>query len=144
MFIDRNLLFSDEQAVTATADATRSVPLLKAREIAAPGVDLWLILCVTETFDSAGEAATLTVTLTTDDNSGLSSDADLQVMLSLIPEASLVQGYTRRIKVQPDLAWQTYAGLRYNAGTENFTAGKCTAFLTTQPHFWKAYDAVEG
>lgn len=144
MFIDRNLVFSDEQAVTATADATLKPPLQTARDIVGPAVDLWLVFIVTETFDSAGEAATLTVTLTTDDNSSLSSDTDLQVMLSLITEATLVQGYTRLIKVQPGLAWETYAGLRYNAGTENFTAGKCTAFLTTQPQFWKAYDAEEG
>jgi hypothetical protein len=142
MIIDRNLLFSDEQALTATADAARSVPLKDARDIA-NGVPLYLVFQVVETLDSAGEAATLTLTLTTDDNSGLSSDADLRTLATTIPEASLVQGYRRVFKIDPELAWQTYAGLRYNVGTENFTAGKVTAFLTTDPEVWKAYESAQ-
>lgn len=142
MIIDRNMRFSEQQAITATADATDSVPLQTARDIAATQ-PLYFCFHVTETFDSAGEAATLTATLTTDDNEDLTSDADLQTLLSLIAEATLVAGYRRAILVQPELAWQTFAGLRYTVGTENFTAGKATAFLTTNPEIWKAYESAQ-
>ncbi len=140
MIFDRNLLFSEEQAITATADSTLKPDLTVARDIGKTS-DLWLVFIVTETFDSAGEAATLQIGLTTDDNSSLSSDTVLQDMPAVIPEATLVQGYKLIRKLSPG-AYERYLGLVYTVGTENFTAGKCTAFITDKPDDWKAYPGV--
>jgi hypothetical protein len=137
MLIDRNLRFADEQALTATADGALVVDLKDVRDIGISNVGI--VFCVTETLDSAGEAATLTLTLTTDDNSSLTSDTDIQVLASTIAEASLVAGYKRFFWIQPGLAFERYLGMRFNAGTENFTSGKVSAFITTQPELYKQY-----
>jgi hypothetical protein len=138
MYIDRNLRFADEQALTATADGATTVDLTVARDIGI-SPDVYVVFVVTETLDSAGEAATLTIALTTDDNSTLTSDTSIQTLASAIAEASLVAGYKRVFKVQPGLAFERYLGIVFTVGTENFTSGKVSCFLTTEPELYRQY-----
>lgn len=138
MIVDDNLKFAIEQALTASADAPDAVDLKDIRDIG-NSPDIHVVFSVKETFDSAGDTATLTLTLTTDDNEDLSSDTDIQTLASLIPQADLVAGYLRVFKIQSNDDFEQFLGLRCTVGTENFTAGKYNAFVTTQPEKWKAY-----
>ncbi len=138
MYIDRNLRFSDEQALTATADGAAVVDLMVARDIGKSS-DVFIVFCVTETLDSAGEGATLTIALVTDDNASLTSDTAIQTLATTIAEASLVAGYKRVFKIQPGLAFERYLGLVYTVGTENFTSGKVSAFITNDPEDYRTY-----
>lgn len=137
MDIDRNLLFCEELAVTATADLTTKPDTLVARNISALG-KMFLVVLVTEAFTSGG-ATTLDLTLTTDDNGSLSSDTDIQKMTPApIPKAQLTLGAKFVIPLV-GAAYERYLGLRADVATGPFTAGKLTAFLTNKPADWKAY-----
>ena len=137
MYIDRNLRFLDDTAVTVTADAPLVPDLGIGRDIGI-SPEVYVVLVVTETFLAAG-AATLDVILTTDDNATLTSDTDVQTLLSAIGKATLVQGYKRAFRVQPGIVWERYAGVRFVVATGPFTAGKATIFLTTQPELYRQY-----
>ncbi len=139
MYIDRNLRFADEQALTATADGAAVVDLKDARDIGISS-DVFIVFCVTETLDSAGEGATLSIALTTDDNSSLSSDTSIQTLTpTALAEAVLVAGYKRVFKIQPGLAFERYLGLVFTVGVESFTSGKVSAFITNDPEIYRQY-----
>lgn len=136
MLLDSQLQFSAAQALTATAVSSNIIDLgplggLTAntiRDIGA-GEELHLSILVTTVLDSAGEAATLTVTLESDDNTGLTS-ATTHWTSSSIAEATLAAGYwiAQGIIIPPG-AYQRYVGLRYTVGVESFTSGNVSAWL---------------
>ncbi len=137
MDIDRNLLICEELAVTVTADLTTKPDILVGRDIGKLG-KLFLVVLVTEAFLAAG-AATLDLTLTTDDNSALSSDTDLQkVTPAPIPKANLTLGAKFILPLAPG-SYERFLGVRADVATGPFTAGKLTAFLTDKPADWKPY-----
>lgn len=137
MLLDAYNQFSNAQALTATAVSANIIDLGPLggsptanliRDIGA-GEELHLSILVTTVLDSAGEAATLTVTLESDDNTGLSS-ATTHWTSGSIAEATLAAGYwvAQGIIIPPG-AYQRYLGLRYTVGTENFTSGNVSAWL---------------
>lgn len=137
MDIDRNLLFCEELAVTVTADLTSKPDISVARDIGKLG-KMFLVVLVTEAFTSGG-ATTLDLTLTTDDNSALSSDTDIQkVTPAPIPKANLTLG-AKFIIPLTGANYERYLGMRADVATGPFTAGKLTAFLTDKPADWKPY-----
>ena len=138
MYIDRGLLMSEAQALTATAFSTSKPGLDTARDIG-KSMDIWLVLIVTTTFTSAG-ATTLDIDLVTDDTVGMASPVVLQKLVGApIPKASLVQGFKRVVKLDPG-AYETFIGLNYTVATGPFTAGNITAFITNAPEDWRAYN----
>lgn len=138
MYIDRGLLLSETQAITATALATTKPDLGAIRDIG-KSHNMWLVLLVTTTFVSAG-ATTLDVDLVADDNVGMSSPATLQKLVATpIPKASLVQGFKLVRKLDPG-AYEQFIGLNYTVATGPFTAGNITAFITDKPEDWRSYN----
>lgn len=105
------------------------------------GADLDFVVQVDTTATSGG-AATLAVSLATDDNSSLSSPTKL-VTSPAIAVASLTAGATVfRVKV-PAGTYERYIGVVQTTGVAAFTAGKINAFLTSDTANWKPYaDAV--
>jgi outer membrane cobalamin receptor len=126
MLLDAQLLFSDLQAVTATANSTNLIDTLAARDIAA-GEDLYVTCVVTTTTVSAG-STTLTITLETDDNSSFSSATTLYTT-SAIPKATLVAGY-RALAFKLPRYTERYLRLVYTVAVADFSAGKFLAGLT--------------
>lgn len=138
MLIDTQLLMSDAQAVTSTGDtaSTNIIDLGASRDVG-PGSELDVIVTVNEGVASAG-AATVTFKVQTDDNSGFSSPTDLMVT-GAIGKASLPQGAMPvRIKLPPGV--ERYLRVVYTVGAAALTAGKFTAFLTSeQVDSWRVY-----
>ena len=137
MIMDSQLLFSDEQAVTAAADSTNVVDLGVARDIGIS--DLWLFLLVTETMDDTGDDSTLAVTLVTDDNAALSSDS---VVMSLVTIPALTAAgtiYFWRIPTEILVAYERYLALAYTPGNGNLSAGKFTAGIVKDIQHWTAF-----
>jgi hypothetical protein len=126
MLLDAQLLFSDLQALTATANSTNVIDTLAARDIAA-GEDLYVVCVVTTTTVSAG-SSTLTITLETDDNVSFSSATTLYTT-SAIAKATLVAGY-RALSFKLPRYTERYLRLVYTVATADFTAGKFLAGIT--------------
>lgn len=137
MILDANLIFSENQAVTATAISQNVVRLPNAgivpyegarmaRNIG-PGNEIPLLVQVTTSFATL---TSLTITLETADNDALSTNPQVIFTSGAIPAASLVRGYRLPIRVFPDFALRDFLGLRYTIGGSNATAGAITAAIT--------------
>lgn len=129
MIIDRQNLFSDGQAITATADSTNIIDLGAARM--GEGGSMQLNLQVEEAFTAAG-AATLTITMLTDDNEAFSS-AQTIYNSGAIGKATLVKGYRIPGLTSLPAGVERYVKLVYTVATGPMTAGKINAALVLAP-----------
>ncbi len=122
MLIDDKHVFSDDQAITATAVSTNT--LLFGEDDIGKGEPVFAVVQVTEQFDSGADDGTLTITLQHND----SGWADLR-STAAIAELTLAPGYQVEIAVPPD----TKGELRLNytvAGSGDFTEGVVFAYLS--------------
>lgn len=122
MILDKQLLLSDEQAITADADSENVVDLSVASRDIGAGRQLYVVVIVDETF--AG-GTSLAIQLETGSTTALGTiisitDTFLQAVLTA-GRAPIV------IPIPPGIAEQ-YIGLHYD-DTGEFTAGKVTAFI---------------
>lgn len=132
MIFDRQTLLSDQQAITVTAPSTNVIGLgPKAtglvRDIG-KGKQIPLLIQVTEAFAAAG-AATLTVTLETDDTAGFGSPTVVWTSPA-IPKATLVPGYVIIPEYIPRGTNEEFLRVNYTVGTGPMTAGKIVAGVT--------------
>lgn len=132
-------IFSDEQALLATADSESLLDFgagydafgaAVAQPELAEGKPLWLNIVVTTVLDSAGKAATLTVTLVTGTTTSPSTTA---LSTAAIAEASLVDGYCI-LSVPLPMGLKRYNKLTYTVGTEDFTGGNVSAWIGMEPY----------
>ena len=134
MIIDTQALFSDDQAVTATAVSSNIIDLgatgtvvggssALGRDIG-KGTPIELLIQWTAAATAAG-AATGTVDLETDDNSSFSSATTLATT-GAIGKATLVAGHQMKIHYMPRGA-ERYIRLNYTVATGPLTAGAVTA-----------------
>ena len=133
MYQDYNLTFSQAQAITATTEATNYVDALALGD--AELVNVNLVVSTDQAFASADGTGTLTISLYT---SSVGDQADVTLytspaltitQLNALAQTALVVG------IQVPRGILRYLGLEYTVGTESFTAGHVTAFLT--------YDSVQ-
>src|SRR5574340_1415043 len=98
MYIDKNLEFSDAQAVTSTAISSNVYDLFSmseggnASEITPNsrldvglGEDLWLVVYTQTTATDTSSDATLTISLETADDAGLSANAQVVYSTDALP-----------------------------------------------------------
>lgn len=133
MIFDSTALFSDAQAVTATAASTNLIDLKAngtvygaaaalSRDLG-KGNDVPILVQVVETFATL---TSLTVTVETDDNASFSS-AKTAWTSPAIPAATLVAGYKFPINCLPFGTDERYVRLKYTVAGTDATAGKITA-----------------
>lgn len=136
MILDKQALFSDAQAITASAASTNqydcgatgtpsgsSVPLKFDLGIS----DIPLLIQVVEDFATL---TSLTVTIQTDSDVAFGSPATAWTS-GAIPVASLKAGYKFAAIFAPLTTNERYVRLNYTVGGSNATAGKITAGFTT-------------
>jgi hypothetical protein len=138
MILDTTLLFSENQAVTATAISTNVIQFpangIVVGEAAAvarnlgPGNELPIMIQVTEAFATA---TSITFSLESSAAAGLTS-ATVHWTSAAIPIATLVPGYKLPIRIMPDGTMLQFLGMRYTVGGASATAGKVTAALGTE------------
>jgi hypothetical protein len=138
MIFDSTNLFSDAQAITATAVSTNVIDFgatdtpkhavnAITRDVG-KGRAVDLFIQSVEDFDSAANDGTLTVTLELDAAEAFGGGADQSIDLGTFAEADLVAGFRVPIHKLPLTTSLRYARLAYTvAGSGNFTAGKVTA-----------------
>lgn len=132
MIFDQQTLLSDAQAITVTAVSTNVIDLgpIKTgivRDIG-KGKQIPLLVQVVEAFTAAG-AATLTVSLQTDDNEAFSSAKTVWTSPALAL-ADLVAGKVIIPEYIPRGTNERYMRLNYAVATGPMTAGKVTAGVT--------------
>lgn len=144
MYVDKQAEFSDAQAVTATAVGTNVMDLVSnssgknpIRDIGT-GQDVYLVVSTTTQPTAAG-AATVTVTLESDDNPALSSPT-IHFTSKAFSLAEMAPGNGLVAIKLPAGNYERYLGVRYTVGTGPLTAGNFDAFLTTDVASWRAYD----
>lgn len=126
MIRDDQLMFSDNQAITATANSTNVIDLTAA----APGIlhagePLHIDARVTESFATA---TSVNVSVVTADNAALSSNPVTLAQTGAIAIATLVAGYEIPLQFLQGTA-KKYLGLVYTVAGSNATAGKISAGL---------------
>ena len=131
---DLQLTFADGQAVTATAISENVVQWSAngtvygaaaaiTRDIG-DGTPVPLLVQVTETFATL---TSLTITLESADNAGLSTNAVVHWSSGAIVAADLVAGKQVPIRFLPKDIEKEFLGLRFTVTGSNATAGKITA-----------------
>lgn len=131
MIIDKNLLFSDAQVITATARSTNVIDLgaiAAGSNLGKGNEDVEVLVQVVTAFDSSANDGTLVVALCTDSDETISNGSVLH-QTAAIAEAIMVAGYQFSLGRVP-VNTLRYLDLNYTvAGSGNFTAGKITAGL---------------
>jgi hypothetical protein len=135
MIFDRTLLFSNAQAITATAESTDALDLLAVGRAYGHAADLGrdvakstpipFLVQVVETFDTAGEAGTLQIDIELDSTETFTPDKTIP--LGTFLEADLVAGFKIPWSQLPEGISYRYMRLKYTVASGPFTAGKITA-----------------
>lgn len=133
MIFDQTNMFSDAQAVTASAASQNVIALgpiaSGVKRDIGKGVNTPLLIQVVEDFDSAADDGTLTVALQMDSSETFTPDKSID--LGTFNEADLVAGYQLPIQNVPKQVDLEFIRLFYTVGgSGNFTAGKLTAGIT--------------
>lgn len=137
MILDNNLLFSNAQAITSTADSS-VLDLGVARNLGI-GEQLFLFVLITEAFaDGSGTDATCTISLNTDDNASLSSDTARRTLFTISHGATA--GTIYYIPLTPE-TYERYAALVYTVANGPFSTGKITAGIVKDIQAFTAYAA---
>ena len=126
MLVDKELLLSNEQSLTATAVSTYSVNLGAVRDVG-KGKQLFVVVVIDTAVAVADAAKTLAISLITDDAEGLGSATTI-LTLPTIAGSLLTAGRTPIVIAIPPGIAEQYLGLTYTLST-TFTAFKVTAFV---------------
>lgn len=125
MYLDKELLFSDAQAITAAAGSTNTIDLNEVRDIGT-GHPLKIVLVVDTTFADSGSNSTLTVALEGDSTESFTPDGtqDLGTIPALTEAGTKFEFY-----LDPGAAplQYRYIRLKYTPNNGNLSAGAVTA-----------------
>ena len=119
MILDYENMFSNDQAITATAVSANVVDLGPE---AGDGAGRKVAIAVTEDFATL---TSLTIALQTDDVEAMSGATDV-LTTEAFPAAELVVGKVIEVPV-PSMVMERYTRLNFTVGGSNATAGKVKA-----------------
>lgn len=137
MYIDAQNLFSDSQAITASAASDNLIDLgIDGRNIGV-GRELYLMVIVDVAFTDASSDSTVTVTLETDDNEGFSSATAIQTLGTFAPLSAVGARLVQRLVVTDD--YERFIRLQYTVANGNLSTGSLTAFLALDIDAFTAY-----
>ena len=136
MIMDALLLFSDAQALTATAASTSFVDLGAVRNLGV-GENLFVVLIVDVALTDSGSDTTVTVALEGDSSTTFTPDGT-QTLFTIAAIAAAGTVYVA--KISPGLAANyRYIQLKYTMNNGNLTTGSVTAFITHDPDQYTSY-----
>lgn len=141
-YMDAQLLFSDAQALTATAVSTNYINLGTAYSFIGTGEPMAAV--VTVDVAAGGTSPTLVVAVQSDDNTSFSSAATVATT-GTIAGATLTAGYEIVIAIPAGTSTEQYLRLNYTVGgttpTVTVTARLTPMRLLAQQHYVpNAYD----
>jgi hypothetical protein len=136
MYLDHEVLFDNDVAITVTRNSTNVIDFIKEAPDIGAGEDLFVMVKVTTAF-TAGGSATLQVALVADDNEALTTPTILQGQVVAV--ASLIAGFELRFRIHPSSVTERFLGFIYTVATGPMTAGKITAGIVKDIQRWKAF-----
>lgn len=155
MFVDTQTELSDAQAVTATAISTNVIDTQAAlgggTNIAGgntiqdigQGEDVYLVVQTAVAATDAGSDATLTVTLETATDAGLTTGAVVHFSTGALAFAAFSPAGTQLCAIKlPAADYKRYLGVRYTVASGPLTAGAFDAFLTKDIQRAKIYKSA--
>lgn len=155
MFVDTQTELSDAQAVTSTAISSNVIDLQAAlgggTNIAGgntlldigQGEDVYLVVQTAVAITDTGSDATLTVTLESATDAGLTSGAVVHLATSALAFAAYsAAGSQILVAKLPVADYKRYLGVRYTVAAGPFTAGAIDAFLTKDVQRAKVYKSA--
>lgn len=144
-YVDTQAEFSDAQAVTATAISANVLDLQTTGTAGATatglnpnaiqdigqGEDVYLVVSTAVACTDVGSDATLTVTLESATDAGLSVSPVTHFSTGALPFASFATAGTTFVQIKlPNADYRRYLGLRYTVANGPLTAGAFDAYLT--------------
>lgn len=142
MYLDAKNEFSDAQAVTSTAISSNVIDLgsVNTTKDIGLGEPLWLIVSTQTAATDSGSDATLTVTLESAADAGLTSGPVVHYTTGALAFATFSPAGTTLVAIRlPSADYKRYVGIRYTVASGPLTAGKFDAFLTHDIQKWKSY-----
>lgn len=144
MLVDTQTEFSDAQAVTSTAISANVLDLFSVLaggsssitpntrlDIGSGTGDLYLVVQTAVAVTDTGSDATLTLTLESADDAGLTTNAQVHYSTGALAFATYATAGTQFVTIRiPAGLYRRYLGLRYTVASGPFTAGAFDAFLT--------------
>jgi len=128
MIIDKELEMDAANTVTASEASVSHIDQGAAGD-ALGGKELTLVVRCATTADSATDAATVTVSLQTDDNSSFNSAKTLFTSGAFAIASAELTANGILCKVKLPVGAERYLRVYYTVANENLTAGKFDAFL---------------
>lgn len=142
MYLDKELEFSDSQAVTASAISTNVIDLGATntlKDIGAGG-DVYLIVRTNVNATDSGSNATLVVSFLSDSTENLATSPTTHITTGSLAFADFATAGTVLIAQKlPPGDYERYAGIGYTVGDGPLTAGQFDAFLTLDYATYRAY-----
>ena len=135
MYVDASLLFSDAQALTASAASTSYLDQGVARDLGA-GKPLFVVIIVDVALTDGSNDSTVTVSLYGDTTTSFTPDGSQTLVV--IPALAAV-GSKYVIPIAPELTKYRYLELYYTMTNGDLTTGSFTAFITTDPQLDAVY-----
>lgn len=137
MYVDKALLFSNAQAITAAAASDDYVDLGAVRDIGT-GEPLYVVVNVDVAFTDGSSDSTLTVALEGDSSTTFTPDGT--DTLFTIPALAAI-GDTFIARLDPGMAalQYRYIRLKYTPNNGNLTTGSVTAHITHDIQKYKSY-----
>jgi hypothetical protein len=141
MYVDAQLLFSDAQAVTASAASTNYLDLGSVRDIGT-GEPLYLVSIVDIAMTDSGSDSTITVSLQGDSTTTFTPDGSENMFVFAAASAA---GTIKIARLNPDSAPLQYRYVQayYTAANGNLSTGSFTTFITKDIQKYTSYaDAI--
>jgi hypothetical protein len=146
MFMDQDLLFSDAQAVTATAASSNYAdlgPLFSGNLNRDIGVsEMYISISVDVAMTDSGSDSTIAVSLETDDNTSFSSAATVATLVTIPAVTAAGTKYFVRLPIATTVPYERYIQLRYTAANGNLTTGSFTAALVKNIDKYVSYKSA--
>jgi len=155
MYVDKQTEFSDSQALTSTAISANVLDIFSTTkggdtnaaaispntkiDIGAGTGDLYLMVQVNAAL-TGGTSPTLTVTLESADDAGLTINNTVHYSTGALAQAAFTNAGTQLIAIRlPATLYRRYVGLRYTITGGPLTAGSVDAFLSPTTNINRPY-----
>lgn len=135
MILDKQLEFSNAQAVTAAAASTNLIDFGAVRDMGV-GQDLYVVVVCTTTMADTGSDSTLAVALEGDSTTTVTPDYTRTLFTFSAVSAA---GTVKIAKLSPGDLNLRYAQLKYTPAGGDLSAGAFSAYLTTSIQQYASY-----